>query len=214
MSECVWGEKKRKEIQASHFLEYGFKCRHVLLQLWKYPDCSLPALLIVVPYDTGRQQQWKLSFAGVLRRVDTAVPATFLSLLIRCCFLTIWSCCAEAAHKQFGVVWPTPSPDGAHAHDQMLYVKFSMLQYRYTCKNFLIKEVVFTLLSQVLVLDECHCSLKYPFLYPFYIFSPSLHQPFILHHPPSSHRGEHPWELHIGRVWGGEGGAEREESVF
>lgn len=39
-------------------------------------------------------------------------------------------------------------------------------------------------------------------------------QSFVLHHPPSISRGEPRWELHICRVRGGEGGAQREESVF
>lgn len=39
-------------------------------------------------------------------------------------------------------------------------------------------------------------------------------QSFIHHHPPAVNRGEAPWELHICRVRGGEGGAQREESVL
>lgn len=98
----------------------------------------------------------------------------------------------------------------------VLDVQVNMLQCWDTSKSFLcrislIKEAVFT--------PRClKCSfwvnveaVSNPLLSS---FPPSLRQPFILHHTPSSDRGEDPGELHIGGERGGEGGAEREESVF
>lgn len=181
----------------------AFKCHHVLLQLWKYPSRSLPALLIVVWYDASCESgalQWRCSMLTQLHL------SAFSSLLIQCWFLSIWGCRAEAEHKQAA----DRCGPLAHLLEQFVQICHSATPCvkAYVLLYSLIKEAVFILLCRVLGLAECQVTppLSFPPL--------SLHQSFIHHHLPPFDRGEHPGELHIGRMWGREGGPEWEESVF
>lgn len=217
MSESVRGERLKNLKGPSQAL--------IGKWLWK-PTCVAATVKISWPASPcssdSRLIEYRRSWS--LQRVDTAVP---------CCMFqpinTTWIpdhlklLCGSQAQTGRNFVCHTRSAVGAHAHVQYAHTVHAVSAVQYATGQEHVQELpVSRLCDQGSCFYPAVSNIKAVLSNPsslsthYFIIPPfcSLHQPLILHHPSSSVRGEDSGELHIGREWGGERGAERKESLF